>query len=286
LTPPAEHKTGRVHPAEPLSNDAEDMDDPSSEFSSYQVKLEVFEGPLELLLHLIKQNKLNITDIPIALITREYLDYLGLMKSLNLNVAGEFIVMASTLIHIKSKMLLPPDVTEEDEEAGDPREELVRRLVDYKRFRDAAETLEGRELAWKGVFRRKSPPTQDEGEDAVPLTDLSLFDLLDALRALLERIPEKRDIDVIVDELSVKDRMAEIRQRLTAGSSMTFDELFENQASRDHIIVTFLAVLELIRISAIRVEQTNLFEPIRIIARDPGEAIVRPYEIPEYGGEG
>lgn len=263
-----------MHDGEALDRDdvrEEEMDLASSDSSPYQVKLEAFEGPLDLLLHLIKINQINIADIPMALITRQYLDYLGLMKSLNLNVAGEFLVMASTLIHIKSKLLLPVQA-EEEEELGDPREELVRRLVEYKRFKDAAERFENRELLWRDVFRRTALPETEDGEDAIAVTDLSLFDLLDAFRQVLERIPEKRNIDMIVDELSVKDRMAEVRERLERESSLTFESLFDNDTTRDQVILTFLAVLELIRVRLTRVEQGDLFGPIRLVWRGGEDA--------------
>jgi segregation and condensation protein A len=232
--------------------------------SAYAVKLPVFEGPLDLLLHLIKKSEINIYDIPISNITQQYLEYLSLMKSLNLAVAGEFLVMAATLIHIKSKMLLPPDETQEDEEEEDPRAELVRRLIEYQRFKEAAQNLEQRELEWREVFSRPPEPATNGNEEAIGLSDLSLFDLLDALKDVLARVPEKRSIEIIVDELSVQDRMTLILDSLEQDESIAFADLFSKDETRMAVIVTFLALLELIRLKLVRIVQAELFGAIRI----------------------
>jgi segregation and condensation protein A len=231
--------------------------------SGYAVKLPAFEGPLDLLLHLIKKNEINIYDIPVALITRQYLEYLDLMKSLNLAVAGEFLVMAATLIHIKSKMLLPPSETEAEEEEADPRAELVMRLVEYQRFKDAAVRLETRETEWREVFRRP-PHRPDPENEEFDLSEVGLFDLLDVLKTVLERIPEKRSIEIMVDELSVHDRIGLIMDGLEGQESATFSSLFDRDTTRMAVIVTFLALLELVRLRLVRIVQAEPQGAIRI----------------------
>jgi segregation and condensation protein A len=232
--------------------------------TSYAVKLPAFEGPLDFLLHLIKKNEINIYDIPIALITRQYLEYLDLIKSLNLAVAGEFLVMAATLIHIKSKMLLPPSETDEEEEDEDPRTELVMRLLEYQRFKEAAQSLEAREQEWREVFHRPASLGSAEPSDEINLVDLSLFDLLEALRGVMQRAPEKKDLEIVVDALSVQERMGLILDRLDEQESITFTSLFDDDTTRLAMVVTFLALLELIRLKRLRILQTELFGAIRI----------------------
>lgn len=232
--------------------------------ASYAIKLPAFEGPLDLLLHLTKKNEINLYDIPISMITRQYLEYLDLMKSMNLAVAGEFLVMAATLIHIKSKMLLPPSETEEEEEEEDPRTELAMRLLEYQRYKEAAEGLETRERDWRDVFGRSSSIPKDGPPDEISLVDLNLFDLMEALKVILERMPEKRGLEIVVDELSVQDRMGVILDRLEGVESVTFAALFDEEVSRLAVIVTFLALLELIRLKRIRIIQSEQFGAIRL----------------------
>lgn len=231
---------------------------------SYAVKLPAFEGPLDLLLHLIKKNEINIYDIPISLITGQYLEYLSLMKSLNLAVAGEFLVMAATLIHIKSKTLLPPSETDEEEDEEDPRADLVMRLLEYQRFKDAAQGFESRENEWREVFYRPASHGTDGPTDEINLVDLSLFDLLEALRGVMERAPERKGLEIVVDELSVQDRMSLILDRLEREESITFTSLFDDDTTRLAMIVTFLALLELIRLKRVRILQAELFGVIRV----------------------
>lgn len=232
--------------------------------AAYEVKVGNFEGPLELLLHLIKKNEVNIYDIPIALITQQYLDTLDLMKSLNLSIAGEFLVMAATLIHIKSKTLLPPSEAEEGEEEGDPRQELVARLLEYQKFKDAAERFEEREDFWREIFRREPAPTPELLPEEIPLVDLSLYDLLDALKQVLARIPDKRVLQVTIDELTVKDRMQFLIDRLEPTESALFEDLFSEVRTRHAVVVTFLALLELIRLGLLRVVQADACGPLRL----------------------
>ena len=227
------------------------------------VQLEIFEGPLDLLLHLIKKNEVSITDIPIATITEQYLSTLELIQSLNLDVAGEFLVMAATLIHIKSRMLLPPGEEEdEEEEGGDPREELIRRLLEYQRFKEAAEELEKREILRRDVFVRPSE-VPDEME-SVGFEGLSLFDLISALRHVLDRFPEERVHEVTLERISVREKMSSLLDDLHRRGKVIFQSLFEAAVSRLEVVVTFLAMLELVKIRAIRVAQEEREGPIVI----------------------
>lgn len=227
------------------------------------VQLEIFEGPLDLLLHLIKKNEVSITDIPIATITEQYLSTLELIQSLNLDVAGEFLVMAATLIHIKSRMLLPPGEEEdEEEEGGDPREELIRRLLEYQRFKEAAEELEKREILRRDVFVRPSE-VPDEME-SVEFEVLSLFDLISALRHVLDRFPEERVHEVTLERISVREKMSSLLDDLHRRGKVIFQSLFEAAVSRLEVVVTFLAMLELVKIRAIRVAQEEREGPIFI----------------------
>jgi segregation and condensation protein A len=243
----------------------------------YQVRIENFEGPLDLLLHLIKKNEINIYDIPIAMIAQQYLEYVEAMKELNLNVAGEFLVMAATLLQIKSKMLLPVDETAEDEEDGpDPREELVRRLLEYKTYKEAARQLDGQEKMWREIFSREQAPPEPVQPDETLLENVSLFDLVDALKGILDRNPGKRPIEIIPDNLTVRERMNVILETLEGKDSVSFVDLFEESCHRLVVIVTFLAMLELIRLRVARVFQAETFGPILVsrtfsLVPDPAE---------------
>lgn len=231
----------------------------------YHVRIENFEGPLDLLLHLIKKNEINIYDIPIALIARQYLDYLSVMKELNLAVAGEFLVMAATLLHIKSRMLLPANEAPDEEEDGpDPREELVRRLLEYKQFKEAASQLDGTERLWRDMFAREAPPPIEVQADEALLDDVSLFDLVDVLQEVLARHPEKRMVEIIPDNMTVRDRMNTIIEALEGQDAVDFISLFEAASHRIVVIVTFLALLELIRIRVVKVFQSETFGAILV----------------------
>jgi segregation and condensation protein A len=236
------------------------------------VKLEIFEGPLDLLLHLIKKNEVSITDIPIATITEQYLATLELMQSLNLDVAGEFLVMAATLIHIKSRMLLPPGEEEDDDEEGsDPREELMRQLLEYQRFKEAAEELEKREILKRDVFVR-SPEPPEEGE-SVGFDEVSLFDLLSALRRISERLPKEDVHEVILEKVSLREKMQCLLDELHRRGRLVFQSFFENVASRLELVVTFLAMLELVRIRALRISQEEGAGPIMLELAAPLEDV-------------
>ena len=240
----------------------------NEQLTDYRVRLSVFEGPLDLLLHLIKKSEINIYDIPIALITRQYLEYLDLMKTLNLTIAGEFLVMAATLIHIKSRMLLPPDDLHEEEKEEDPRRDLVQKLLEYQQFKEAAERLGWREETWSQVFCRQSASGGDqdiEGEGEVMLSEVSLFDLMEALQAVVARVPMDRILEIIPDEVSVREKMSLVMERLEESRGLAFEALFEGESTRQVAIVTFLALLELIRLQLVVAQQILLFGPIRIL---------------------
>ncbi len=243
----------------------------------YQVRIENFEGPLDLLLHLIKKSEINIYDIPIHLIAQQYLTYIEAMEDLNLTVAGEFLVMAATLLQIKSKMLLPVDETVVDEEDGpDPREELVRRLLEYKKFKEAARQLSEHERLWREIYSRAQSPVVELESDETLLDNVSLFDLVDALQGILDRNPGKKLMEILPDNLTVRDRMNTILEVLERQESVNFVELFEPACHRLVIIVTFLALLELMRLRTARVFQPDDFGPILVsrafsLVPDPAE---------------
>jgi segregation and condensation protein A len=230
----------------------------------YTVRLEMFEGPLDLLLHLIHKNELDITNIPIALITEQYLEYLKLMKVLNLDMAGEYLLMASTLLYIKSKMLLPASSEEGEEEGEDPRAELVRRLLEYQKYKEAAAELEKRPMLDRDVFLRSTPmEVEDAGEEE--RVEVNLFELIEAFRKILERVKTEEFHEVILDRLSVEEKAQEIFSLLQREKrSMAFHLLFPEQASRRVIIITFLAILELVKMKLVRIFQLAPFETIRI----------------------
>ncbi len=239
----------------------------------YNVRLDIFEGPLDLLLHLIRKNRVDIYDIPIADITEQYLEYLELMKEMNLNVAGEFLVMAATLIHIKSRMLLPVTEEEDDEEEGvDPREELTRRLVEYQRYKEAVRDLDMRLVLGRDVFPRGRHHHLEGLDGEEVFVDVSIFDLIGALKDVLSRIEEPHSLDITVDRFRVADKINYIMERLYREETIPFDALFHRSALRGEIIVTFLAVLELAKLLVVGVHQTE-DGIIRIYRRTPGTLV-------------
>lgn len=232
---------------------------------AYKVKLEVFEGPLDLLLYLIKREQLNIYDIPIAKLTQEYLDYLEIMRMLDLDIAGEFVVMAATLIHIKSKMLLPPEEREPEEvEEEDPREELIRRLLEYKRFKEAAGQLQGMESRRFEFFGRSGQPELVD-EEGNKYFEANLFDLLTAFSKVLKSVSKEKFQEIVKDKFTVEDKMHDIFHMLVEKPTISFTELFEAAQSKIEIVVIFLALLELIRLKEIIVRQQELFSDIQIM---------------------
>ena len=231
---------------------------------SYKVKLEIFEGPLDLLLHLINQNEVDIYDIPISTITAQYLEYLEMMKTLNLEVAGEFLLMAATLIHIKSKMLLPfsEEASEEEEEGGDPRQELIRRLLEYQKYKEASAQLEQMRILGRDTFTKGQMPT--EGLEEGGLVNLSLFDLLEALKEVLAKAPKTITFDVTLEHITIADRINFIMELLGKEKSITFFSLFPSDSSRAMIVTTFLAMLELTKMKVIRIYQSEQDGVIRL----------------------
>jgi segregation and condensation protein A len=227
-----------------------------------KIKIPVFEGPFDLLLHLIREHKIDIYDIPISLITSQYLEYIEIMKELNLEIAGDFLVMAATLIQIKSRMLLPPDEEAPLEEQEDPRRDLVQRLLEYQRYKDAALDFRTKEDEWLKVFHRE--PLSDEEEGELYLFDLSLFDLLDAFRKILEKAPSEI-VSITKETLTVKNRMSMIMEIIEEHEAVRFEDLFKEGITKIHLIVTFLALLELIRLGLARAYQEREFGNIWVI---------------------
>jgi len=236
----------------------------SEEKLSYTFRLEGFEGPLDLLLHLIQKNELDIFNIPIALITGQYLEYLQLMKVLNLDIAGEYLLMASTLLHIKSRMLLPKSSEGEEETEEDPRAELMRRLLEYQKYKEAALELEKRPLLDRDVFIRLMP-VEPEEEPEEKKVEVNLLELIEAFRKVLERVKPEGVHEVVLEPITVEDKIEEILALLERENrSVAFHRLFPEQVSRRVVVVTLLAILELVKMKRIRIFQMTPFETIRV----------------------
>ena len=234
---------------------------------SYEIKLDIFEGPLDLLLYLIRKNEIDIYNIPIALITEQYLSYLDLMRSLNLDLAGEYLVLASTLVHIKSKLLLPPAEGEGEEEEGeDPRKELVQQLLEYQAFKEAALHLDERPLLERDVFTRGAL-TEDpvsSGEEEEEMTEVDIFELVSAFRRIIAGLDLREDLEIDAEKMSLTDRINEILEKLSEQGQITFAELLGDKVDRRRIIYTFLAILELMKLRMIRAYQSGPFGAIRL----------------------
>jgi segregation and condensation protein A len=234
----------------------------------YEVKLEAFEGPLDLLLHLIRENEIDIYDIPIAQITQQYLEHLTFIESLDLALAGEFLEMAATLIRIKVQMLLPSQ--EEQDEEDDPRGQLVRKLVEYKKIKEAARSLYGREEDRRRFFPRGVDPRDfqepdEELETEEFLRDVTLFDLVDALRDVLSRVPPRIDVHAVdLEATTVEEQMERIRSVLGRAGATLFSDLFAPATTRAEIITTFVALLELIRLGVVAAAQKRTFGAITL----------------------
>lgn len=220
----------------------------------YNVKLDdIFEGPMDLLVHLIKKNEVDIYDIPIAMITKQYLEYLEWMKSMNIDFAGDFLVMAATLTQIKSRMLLPAQEDADEEE--DPRLEITRPLLEYLQMKSAAEDLAQRDLLGDGVFTRNPVIEKHLTDPGDQMINIGLFELIDAFQQILERMSPDHAVEVTADAISVKDKMAQIIDILEEKGSITFNELFAVDVGKSEIIVTFLAILEMVKLYLIRIAQ-------------------------------
>lgn len=230
---------------------------------SYKLRLDNFEGPLDLLLHLIKVNEVDIYDIPIATIADQYIQYLEMMRELDLEIASEFLVMAATLMEIKSRMLLPTQPAEEEQEE-DPRFELIEQILEYKKYKELAGRLEERAVRENQYFQRGFKEEVDV-ETGEPLIEVSLFELLQAFRRVLEYASAEQFHEIASDDVSVEDRMEAIRARLREKSNILFDEIFEGiPRTKVSLISTFLALLELIRLKELSATQSKLFGEIRI----------------------
>jgi segregation and condensation protein A len=257
---------------------------------TYKVKLDVFEGPLDLLLYLIQKEEVDIYDIPIAKITDQYLEYMELLQLLDLNIAGEFLVMAATLMHIKSKMLLPPDENENaSEQEADPRAELVKRLLEYKKFKEAATELSQRESTQKHFFSRVGPGIKID--DMPPAEndffEASLFDLITAFTKVLKDVPKDAFYQVVKDEFTVSEKIHDILHLMAERKSMLFADLFKGAKNKFEVITMFLALLELIKMKELIVMQPSNFGDIEIIRNTeatrpvtpvPGSDTVKPTE--------
>jgi segregation and condensation protein A len=238
---------------------------------AYTVRLDQFTGPLDLLIHLIKKNEVNVYDIPIAVITAQYLEYLGMMEELDLDIAGEFIVMAATLIHIKSRMLLPrPDASQEDPEE-DPRAVLVNRLLEYQKFKAAANLLHEREELRSAQWQRPDERVAGiAGEEYETEVEVDLFSLMAAFKAVLDRAKQRPNVAIPGARVSIEDRIAQLLARLSETEACGFEDLFEDAHTRQDLIVTFLALLEMIRTRVVRVFQAGMFGSIRVYKRGRG----------------
>src|SRR3954470_22152182 len=234
----------------------------------YPVHLQNFDGPLDLLLHLIRKHELSVYDIPIVLVTRQYLDYLELMQEMNLDVAGEFLVMAATLIHVKSRMLLPrPDPTQDDPEE-DPREALMRRLLEHQKFKAAAELLHEREIERSAQWLRPDERVAEVvGEAPEPEIEVDLFSLMAAFRQVLERARARPRVILPPEQMPIETRIEQLLARLSETDACGFEELFADVQTRAGMIVTFLALLEMIRLKQVRVYQQANFGTIRVYKR-------------------
>ena len=241
----------------------------------YKIRLDVFEGPLDLLLYLIKKEELDIYDIPITRITEQYLEYLGMMEVMDLDIAGEFLVMAATLMQIKSRLLLPPDPEGVETEEEDPRAELVRRLLEYKAYKEAAERLKGFELGRSGIFPRFNVESEIDGTDS-PFSDVSLFDLVSAFSKVLKALPPETFHDISKDEFSVSEKVHEIFHRLVREPRIYFSALFKSAKNKYEVITTFLALLELIRLKEVSIRQSAHFEDIEIERQIKAPAASQP----------
>ncbi len=253
------------------------------------VKLPVFEGPLDLLLYLIKKDELDIYDIPIERITSQYLEYLRLIKMLDLEVAGEYLVVAATLVYIKSRVILPQDLRppEEDGEEDDPRWELIRQLVEYKKYKDAAFELQQCMSRQEGVHSRGGTFKPDLAADgSLPFDKVGLFDLLAVFQKVLARAAKEEDLrDIFEDRWTVSDKIQTILGEMVTRSRVAFETLFRDGASRTEIVVTFLAVLELIRLKQIGVAQDSAFAAIELVKLAPAKSDYVPEVTPEEGVE-
>lgn len=231
----------------------------------YEIKLDIFEGPLDLLLYLIRKNEIDIYNIPMAVITDQYLQHLEVLKSLNLDLAGEYLVMASTLVHIKSRMLLPAEADPGETEEEDPRADLVKQLLEYQAFKEAALNLDRRLLLGRDVFKREARlEIESSGGDEEELLELSVFELVEAFQRMAADLPREEIMEIETEKMSLSDTINEIMEKLAEAKDLSFTDLTGASPTRRKIIYTLLALLELMKIRLIRAFQSGPFGPIRI----------------------
>jgi segregation and condensation protein A len=245
--------------------------------SEYKVKFEVFEGPLDLLLYLIKKDELDIYDVNLTKLATQFIEYVDTMRMLDLEIAGEFIVMAATLMYIKSRELLPVEQqvqAEGEEEGEDPRWELIRQLVEYKKFKDAAAQLQTLEALQEDVFPRRPGKLEFTSDAPAPKPNVSIFDLLNAVNSVLQRFSQRDDSrEIFEDKWSVSEKIELLRGLISQKPRLKFSELFESAASRTEVVVTFLALLELIRLKQLVCAQSEAFGEIEINAAAATQAV-------------
>lgn len=227
---------------------------------NFRVSLPSFEGPLDLLLHLIKKHALNIVDLPMAFVVEEYRKYIDMMEELNLDIASEYLLMAATLVHIKSRMLVPSSPSDEEndalvEEELDPRAELVRRLLEYQKYKEAAETLSTRAMVGRDVFVRTAP--NPEADEPAALASMNLFALIDAFQEVLKKARGRISLEISAERISIQDRMVQITERLAGKGFVRFEELFEDIMTRSDLVVTFLALLEMAKMHLAQIVQAD-----------------------------
>jgi segregation and condensation protein A len=250
--------------------------------SEYKVKFEVFEGPLDLLLYLIKKEEVDIYEVNLTRLATQFIEYIDTLRLLDLEIAGEFLVMASTLMYIKSRELLPVDQqvqTEGEDDGEDPRWELIRQLVEYKKFKDAAAQLQLLESRQEDVFPRLPAKPAFESPAVPPRPDVSIFDLVNAVNSVLQRFNKREDLrDIFEDKWSVSEKIEHLMRAITTRAKLKFSELFEGVTSRSEVVVTFLALLELIRLKQIAALQREAFGEIEIVraAAPPGAPAPSP----------
>jgi len=255
-----------------------------SVLEAYPVRLSNFEGPLDLLLHLIKQHQIDIYDIPIARVTQQYLDYLDLMRDLDLEIAGEFLVMAATLIHIKSRLLLPRPAPDQEDAGEDPREALLQRLLEHQRFKAAAELLHERETVRSAQWKRPDERVAEVvGEPLEPEVEVDLFSLLAAFRAVVDRVRQRPGVPLPTEQISIETRIEQLLGRLSETEACGFEDLFADTLTKTDMIVTFLALLEMIRLKLVRVFQAGPFGDIRVYKRARPADAPRPIGDPAGG---
>lgn len=245
----------------------ERLDEAAITSSGYEVKLDIFQGPLDLLLYLIKKNEIDVYNIPITLITGQYIEYLQKLQSLNLDLAGEYLVLAATLIHIKSRMLLPLDPLPGEEEDDDPRRELVEQLIEYQAFKEALLELDKRPLLERDVFKRgvlleddHPPPAEDEA------LEVSLFDLMQAFKKIASTWDKKEVMEIDREKITLAEKMNDILTMLLERDGVSLEELLIHGISKSQVLYTFLALLELAKMRLIRIYQAETFGRIRIFA--------------------